>query len=296
MGLIPDPINTTAAAIDRYHESLPRRRSRRLGASSIGEECSRRIWYQFRWAKDEQFSGRMLRLFRRGNREESVVIEDLEAIGCVVTGTGKEQFELKIAPHIVAYPDGIIEAGVPEAPAKSHVLEIKTHSAKSFATLLKEGLPPKHYAQMQLAMHGTGIDRGLYVAVNKDTDDLYTERLRYEKETAEKIIARGQMIIDAQEAPLGVSTDPSWYQCKMCPVASVCHKWIPADRNCRTCAHSTPVAEGWHCARWNALIPSHVTECPSYVPHPDMHPGEIVETGDTWAVYEVGGERVRYGD
>ena len=298
MGMIPDPYHTTAAAIDRYHETLPRRRSRRLGASSIGEECSRRMWYQFRWAKQEQFSGRMLRLFRRGQREEEMVVADLRAIGCVITHAGSDQLEIKIGAHIVAYPDGIIQSGVPEAPKKPHVLEIKTHSAKSFSLLKKEGIPAKHIAQMQMAMHGTGIDRALYVAVNKDNDDLYIQRIRYDADTAERIKSRGQMIVDSAEAPLGVSTDPSWYQCKFCPVAAICHKQEPADRNCRTCAFSTPASDGtWRCERWeNAEIPRDVLEtgCHAYVPHPDMHPGEIIDAGDTWAVYRTEQGEMRY--
>jgi len=297
--VIPDGYHTTAAAIDRYHESLPKRRSRRLGASSLGEECSRRLWYQFRWAKQEQFTGRMLRLFRRGQREEETVISDLKSIGCVITNTEKNQIELQIAPHIVAYPDGIIESGVPEAPTKPHTLEIKTHSAKSFTKLLKGGIPPKHYAQMQVAMHGLSVTRALYVAVNKDTDELYIERVRYEKEMAEKIIARGQMIVDASEAPIGISNDSSWYKCKFCPMHDVCFKNEKGDRNCRTCAFSTPSQDGtWHCERWETTPPDDVLPvgCDAYVPHPDMHPGEIVDSGKTWAVYRTEDGEVRYGD
>ena len=240
----------------------------------------------------------MLRLFRRGKREEETVISDLRSIGCVITNTEENQIELQIAPHIVAYPDGIIESGVPEAPNKRHVLEIKTMNIKAFAKLQKEGVPNKHMAQMQVAMHATGIDRALYVVVWKDNDELFIERVRYDASAAEKIIARGQMIVDASEAPIGISNDPSWYECKFCPVNAVCYKREAADRNCRTCAHSTPLEDGWHCSRWNAYPPATVTEvgCDAYVPHPDMHPGEIVDSGKTWAVYRTEDGEVRYGD
>ena len=64
--------------------------------------------------------------------------------------------------------DGIIEKGVPEAPTKRHILECKTHSLKSFKDLCDKGVQeskPQHWCQMQLYMHGTGIDRALYFAV-----------------------------------------------------------------------------------------------------------------------------------
>lgn len=55
-----------------------------LGMSEIGEECSRKIWYKFRWAAIEYFDGRMRRLFARGHREEERYISYLEGIGCKV--------------------------------------------------------------------------------------------------------------------------------------------------------------------------------------------------------------------
>lgn len=52
-----------------------------LGASLIGDECKRKLWYVFRWVKNEKFSGQMQRLFNRGHREEERFIEWLEGIG-----------------------------------------------------------------------------------------------------------------------------------------------------------------------------------------------------------------------
>jgi len=241
----------------------------------------------------------MLRLFRRGNLEEQVVVDDLRAIGCIITHTGDDQLEIKVAPHIVAYPDGIIESGVKEAPKTRHILEIKTHNDKSFKALAKTGPPAKHLAQMQTAMHGTGIDRALYVAVNKNTDELYIYRLKYDRLEAEKIVSRGQSIVSDAYAPARIADDPSWYQCKYCPFSQVCYKGEAADKNCRTCAHSTPAGDGsWTCERWGKTIEDDVIEvgCSSYIPHPDMHPGDMVEANVTYAVYEVEGRRVRYGD
>lgn len=53
-----------------------------LGASLIGHECSRYLWYVFRWCKKEKFDGRMQRLFNRGHREEPAIIKFLTGIGC----------------------------------------------------------------------------------------------------------------------------------------------------------------------------------------------------------------------
>lgn len=55
-----------------------------LGASVIGDECHRKLWYQFRWVIKSDFDARMLRLFNRGHLEEERFIDYLRGIGCVV--------------------------------------------------------------------------------------------------------------------------------------------------------------------------------------------------------------------
>ena len=72
-------------AIDEYCvETYDDGHRKHLGGSEIGEECSRNLWYKFRWVKKEEFSGRMHRLFQRGHLEEERFIEYLEGIGCTV--------------------------------------------------------------------------------------------------------------------------------------------------------------------------------------------------------------------
>lgn len=56
-----------------------------LGASIIGNECARAVYFTFRWIKKPSFSGRMQRLFRRGHREELAFTEYLRGVGFKVT-------------------------------------------------------------------------------------------------------------------------------------------------------------------------------------------------------------------
>jgi hypothetical protein len=133
-------------------------------------------------------------------------------------------------------------------------LEIKTHSKKSWEAVEKEGVEksqPKHYTQMQIYMKGTGVDRALYVAVCKDDDRIYTERVKLDREHAERAIARGQRIALSDEMPPPISTDPTWYECKWCSARDLCHgSRVVKEVNCRTCAHSTATPEStWTCAR-----------------------------------------------
>src|SRR5574344_1784540 len=52
-----------------------------LGASSIGEDCVRKLWYKFRFAKKEKIDdARLIRLFNRGHLEEARFIALLKTI------------------------------------------------------------------------------------------------------------------------------------------------------------------------------------------------------------------------
>lgn len=85
MAALPAPKSQTVEAIYTWWAGKLGRVSRRLGASQIGRECERQLWYGFRWATmGEAFDGRMLRLFNRGHREEAVFVEELRGIGCDV--------------------------------------------------------------------------------------------------------------------------------------------------------------------------------------------------------------------
>ena len=221
---IPDQQNTIAALIDAAHEARAEPPRPHLGCSTLGHPCDRYIWLSFRWAVQPKHPGRILRLFRRGQMEEATIVSDLRAIGMDVRNTDAAQNRVDLGCHVSGSIDGIIESGVPEAPKKRHVAEFKTHSKKSFDSLVKDGVEqskPMHYVQMQLYMHGLKIDRALYLAVCKDDDRIYTERVRYVKEVAEKYARRGHYLATAERMPPPISTDPSWYQCKMCPAYGI---------------------------------------------------------------------------
>ena len=301
---LPTPQHSIPALIDEYFAGLSDQPRPHLGASIMGHHCERWLWLSFRWAVTERFPGRIRRVFRRGHHEENWVVADLLAIGIDVRSTGDNQQFVQLGGHLGGSLDGIIERGVPEAPGKRHVLEIKTHSAKSFADLKKgvQESKPMHYVQMQAYMHATGIDRALYVAVCKDDDQIYVERVRYDREAAEKAIARAHRVSTDDRIPSPISTDPAWYQCKMCAGHDFCFgSRLTKNINCRTCALSTATADGqWTCERWGkSVIPTEhqYAGCDCHVLHPDLVPWKLIPgEADFEAVYEIDGRPVRNGE
>lgn len=303
---IPESDHTIQALIDKHHEAHAESPRPHMGCSQLGHPCDRWLWLSFRWAVQPTFSGRILRLFRRGQNEEATIISDLRAIGLDIrNNTGRNQARIDFGCHVSGSIDAIIESGVPEAPKARHIAEFKTHSLKSFNALEKDGIEkakPEHFVQMQLYMHGTDTQRALYVAVCKDDDRIYTERVKYDKAVAEKFVARGQRLALDDRMPPPISTDPSWYQCKFCDAHEFCHSTKTTKHvNCRTCAHSTAKADStWRCERHDADgIPVEFQReaCDSHVLHPDLVPWEMKDGLDQWtAVYVIEGKDVANGE
>tara|TARA_R110000782_G_scaffold264222_1_gene357293 strand:+ start:234 stop:1283 length:1050 start_codon:yes stop_codon:yes gene_type:complete len=306
MSKIPGPINQIQALIDKAHEELENKPRPHLGASLLGHKCDRWLWLSFRWAIQEQFPGRVLRLFRRGHNEEEHIVNDLKMIGINITKTGDDQEFVRFGSHIGGSLDGIIQGGVPGAEKTPHIAEFKTHGKKSFDDLVKKDsvydAKPMHYAQMQLYMKGTNIKRALYVAVCKDDDRLYIERVKYDEDAANKILERGKKIALSERMPDPLSTDPSWYECKFCAAHSFCHeRRLTQHVNCRTCAHVTPTEDStWTCERWGGkVIPTEYqhTGCDSHVLHPDMVPWPMKDSNNSVeGVFEINGTDVRNGE
>lgn len=298
MAEIPEPINNIAALIDEAQkQDLPRPH---MGASLLGHKCDRWLWLSFRWAVIERFEGRMLRLFRRGQNEEATILADLEAIGVQITST---QGRVDFGSHVSGSIDAVIDGGVPGAEQARHIGEFKTHSRKSFEALLKDGVErskPMHYIQMQVYMLGTGIKRALYVAVCKDDDRLYTERVRLDENVAKKAVDRGRRIALSDRMPEPLSTDPTWFECKWCPAYEFCHQThLTQQINCRTCAMSTAKTDSkWRCERFGEDPPIDWQRvgCEGHVLHPDLVPWERRDGSEGAAVYLIEGREVVNGD
>lgn len=266
--VIPSPRGREIAqAIYRHYAAHADPPRPHLGGSEIGAECARRIWYGFRWAYDRKLgdgseadTGRVLRLFQRGHREEAFFIADLRALGLEVyecdPNTGKQWHFTAFGGHFGCSLDGVIRR---MGEREWGLLECKTHNDDSFKALQENGVyvaKPQHWYQMQCYMHMSGLRWALYLSVNKDNDELYSEIIEYNREDAERMMMRTKSIIFAAEPPEPISRDPAFFKCKLCPAREVCFGYVMPRVNLRTCAHATPMPDGtWHCDLCNRAIP-----------------------------------------
>ena len=276
-------------AEDAYRDEEDDFRSH-LGASLIGRECARELWYSFRWTTKPSFDGRILRLFNRGHLEEPRMVALLLMIGCTVWQFDEEGNQFRIKGHKGHFGggmDGVI-LGVPEIPDEPVLGEFKTHNDKSFQKLKGDGVREakfEHYVQMQMYMGKNGFRWALYMAINKNDDELYAELVAFDQVTYDRFLDRSAMVIDAVEPPPRINNSPGWYKCKFCDFCPVCHGATMPAKNCRTCRWSTPVdggkwvcenpkvievlkEQGYHDDQWELTKEAQLRGCDDYELHP----------------------------
>ena len=245
-----------------------------LGASVLGGDCERAVWYGYRWAHKRPARGRrgelradanarMLRLWNRGHLEEARFIAMLLMIGVQVYQQDEHgnQFRFRALHGPCSGSGDGFAMGVPDLPPGiPALLECKTHGDKSFKSLQDDGVKkskPSHYVQMQLYMRHFGLQYALYMAVNKNDDSLYAEVVVYDGVTDELYMQRAQRLVyEGSKAPDRVrNASPGFHVCKyLCDYTDVCFNTVEVDRNCRTCEHLAPTENGeWVCAKWGGV-------------------------------------------
>jgi hypothetical protein len=292
MGNLETVKTSLTELVYEWRESVtPQGNRPHLGFSQVGDECGRKLWYIFRHVSEKNFDGRMLRLFDTGNIAEGRFVEELRGIGCEVWDvdptTGNQIRVVDFGGHVSGSCDAVVRALLDSEAfkimgAKPHLCEMKTHNEKSFEALAGKkpagskvrvfdhavngvaNSKPVHYVQANIYAYKLGLDKCLYIAANKNTDEVYIERWNTNKSLAKQMIQRAVGIANSQSVPAGISQDPSFYKCKMCDFHAVCHMddILPLV-NCRTCLHSTPTECGdWHCAWHNDSMRSDDTDMP----------------------------------
>lgn len=249
-GLLKDLMPLAGDAYDTKNEEF----RTHLGASLIGRECDRELWYSFRWATSKKFDGRILRLFNRGHLEEPRMIALLQMIGCETWQLDQNGKQFRISGHRGHFGGSLdaVVRGIPDLPNEPCLAEFKTYNNQSFAKLITEGVVKakwEHFIQQQIYMGKNSLNWSLYLAVNKNDDALHGELVQFDPIIYTKYLERAERIIDQNIAPTRINESPSWYKCKFCDHKGVCHdkKVLPA-RNCRTCVHSRVGDVGeWFC-------------------------------------------------
>jgi hypothetical protein len=219
-----------------------------LGASRLGVSCNRALQFEYTDTpkdEDQNFTGKILRIFQAGHVFEELMIKWLRLTGInLITekqnakGT-KEQFGFAVAGgKVKGHIDGVITSAPADLNFTFPMLwECKSLNDKSWKDVVKKGLfisKPIYAAQvaiyqayMESQIEGISKNPALFTAINKDTAEIHFELVDFDQTLAQKTSDRAVMILQATEAHEllpRITTDSTHFECKFCPWQERCWK------------------------------------------------------------------------
>lgn len=222
-----------AALIKTREKEVPRTY---LGASRIGEECKRKLAYEYMKVPGEPFTPRTLRIFEVGHRFEDMLAEWLRAAGFDLRTHrqdgrqyGFEAMNGRVKGHI----DGALIAGPDIGRKYPGGWETKALNDKSWSDTVKKGVKvskPVYYGQMQLYMGYLDLPWFLFTAINKNTCAIYHEIVEFNAADSQRLSDTAVEVISDAEAgrlPPRISNDPNFFKCRFCDHREPCWKESP---------------------------------------------------------------------
>lgn len=192
-----------------------------IGASIIGSDCLRQIWYELKGTKGAGVSAKIQRTWDIGKRLESLVIRWLTDAGFAIEITNKDLVSEKVT-DFKGHVDALIKL-----EEEVFILEIKTAKDASYGVFAGNGLKiwnPQYYAQIQSYMGMSGIHGAFIIVLNKDNSDLCDEWISFDDDFYKKLEEKALFISQAVTEPPRISGSPLWYKCKLCKFNKVCHE------------------------------------------------------------------------
>lgn len=202
-----------------------------LGASAIGDECARKLWYSMRI---KQGPSENIYAIEDGHRTEELIAERLRMVDGITLWTHDEngnQFSFEDG-DFRGHVDGVI-VGLIQAPKTPHVWECKCTSTFKDFVKAKQKYGEKralekwnhlYYVQAQIYMHYLKLNRHYMTVASPGGRDIDSCRTEYQRDVALKYIDRAKKILSVDVAPERGYKDKTFYKCKWCPFSEECWK------------------------------------------------------------------------
>jgi hypothetical protein len=212
-----------------------------LGASSLGDPCSRKIQYRYMGTKpdvENHFSPKILRIFEFGHVIEDMAHGWIHNAGFDLRSSDKngKQYGFSIADdQIKGHIDGVICGGPVEMEYPA-LWECKSANDKSFNEFVRKGVAETNatYAA-QLALYQAYMklqNPALFTVINKNTCEIYFELVPFNTMLAQKISDKAVDILKAvkhNEILPRIAVNSDYYACKNCEFRKKC--WEVEDAN-----------------------------------------------------------------
>lgn len=227
-----------------------------LGGSRLGEECERRLGYEWHRTPEDEgkgFSGRTLRIFERGHDAEERMAKYLweAGFGLLTERAGGEgQFGFGVArdpetgqARIAGHIDGRIDGWASPSEWSEEnrwaatlpyplLWEHKGLNAKNFRDLKRHGLKkskPIYYTQVNIYMAYMDLKHAMFTAECQDTCEVYVEIVPLDIATAQAASDKGLRVVRSkrpEDLPRCAANGED-FRCRFCPFAARC--WAEPD-------------------------------------------------------------------
>ena len=220
-----------------------------LGASQIGEECLRKLYYSYSHTPVDpgrELTARAIRIFDTGHAGEDAAALAMGAndvIGMDVFKTtaikwmkdakfrlvthdkdGKQFGFTAMGGRLAGHVDGEILGGpfADEIPYPNVGWEAKALNTKNWSKIRKHGVKeasPLYYGQMQTYMGYMELAAFLFTATNKNDQSLYHELVPFDAKEAQKQSDKAVTVIRAVEAGELLprcTNNEDYYLCRFC--------------------------------------------------------------------------------
>lgn len=197
-----------------------------IGASIIGSECLRQIWYEFKGYPSTEVPAKLLRTWEIGRTLEAVILQWLKDAGIEIQDNPVGLAEALKAPRNPYFQGHVDAIWVKDGKAFA-VIEAKTAKDSSFNKFVNTGLRrwnPQYYAQVQSYMGMSGIHVAYIIVLNKDSSDIADEMVAFDESFYQGLLEKAKMVANANCPPPRVNNSPLWFACKMCKFNKECHQ------------------------------------------------------------------------
>lgn len=214
--------NTLCKKIEKVQSRDDRKSRDYIGASLIGADCLRQIWYEFKGTKAEEVPTKIRRTWAIGRHLEGLILDWLTEAGVEIVRTWDDLVSERM-PYFKGHIDSVwMKKGKPFA-----IIEIKTAKDASFNIFVKKGLcawNPQYYAQVQSYMGMSGIHTAYILVLNKDNSEISDELVTFDEVFYQQLCRKAFLIANTNSIPSKINNSPLWYQCKTCKFNKVCHR------------------------------------------------------------------------
>ena len=151
-------------------------------------------------------------------------------------------------------------------------LSFKTNNTGSgYAKVAEEHLQkskPKHWAQECQYGYKMGIKYCIYMIENKNDSDITFKVIELDWNYGAQLEKKAEQIIFAKEPPPRISENKSFFNCKYCHLAGICHDGEKPEKNCRSCRNAMPTENAEWKRSLHGIIPEDFIkkECDAWLP------------------------------